>query len=114
MLYLYSPYHLVDAFVRGAYSELMTFLWFPLIALSLVKWVTTLDVRFIVGGAFAMAALSVWIPLDNPLLERRADPPRRAAVLFPGVGGAARWHSVAARADDSSRTPRGRRAGREA
>lgn len=36
VLYAYAPYHLTDAFIRGAYSELAAFLWFPLIALSVL------------------------------------------------------------------------------
>jgi uncharacterized membrane protein len=36
-LYIFAPYHLVDAFVRGAYSELAAFVWFPLILLCVLQ-----------------------------------------------------------------------------
>ena len=41
--YSYAPYHLVDAFVRGAYSELTAFVWFPLILSGFLGWVKTMQ-----------------------------------------------------------------------
>lgn len=37
LFYLYAPYHAVDAYVRGALAELFSFVWLPLILLSIYK-----------------------------------------------------------------------------
>ncbi len=37
MFYLYTPYHAVDAYVRGALAELFSFVWLPLILLASYK-----------------------------------------------------------------------------
>lgn len=41
VFYLYAPYHAVDAYVRGAQSELFSFVWLPLILLFSHKTITT-------------------------------------------------------------------------
>ena len=56
-LYVYAPYHLVDAFVRGAYSELAAFVWFPLIVLSMVLWMEAKHPIWILTGSFCLAGL---------------------------------------------------------
>ncbi len=58
-LYVYAPYHLVDAFVRGAYSELTAFVWFPLILLFMLLWMDTGQHRWIAAGGGSVAALVV-------------------------------------------------------
>lgn len=58
-LYVYAPYHLVDAYVRGAYSELTTFVWFPLIVLSMLGWSRTRRRGWVLGGAFSLAGLVI-------------------------------------------------------
>jgi len=54
ILYSYAPFHLVDAFVRGAYSELTAFVWFPLILHNLYKWLQSPNRR-----SFIFATLSI-------------------------------------------------------
>ena len=56
-LYVYAPYHLVDAFVRGAYSELAAFVWFPLIVLFMVLWAEARHPIWILPGPFPWRAL---------------------------------------------------------
>lgn len=56
-LYVYAPYHLVDAFVRGAYSELTAFVWFPLILLFMILWWQTENKLWILLGSLSLAAL---------------------------------------------------------
>ena len=58
-LYVYAPYHLVDAYVRGAYSELTAFVWFPLIVLCMLEWANTRRKGWIVGGALSLGGLVV-------------------------------------------------------
>ena len=57
ILYLYAPYHLIDAFERGAYAELTAFVWFPLIFLFLVLAGREADRRWLIGAALSIAAL---------------------------------------------------------
>jgi hypothetical protein len=56
-LYVHAPYHLVDAFVRGAYSELTAFVWFPLIVLFMVLWMEAKRPIWILTGSFSLAGL---------------------------------------------------------
>ncbi len=82
VLYSYAPYHLVNAFVRGAYSELTAFVWFPLILHALYRWVATAARRWLLVGALAIAGLLLthnlmpmaFLPVAMlfPLLELRA------------------------------------------
>ncbi|MBN1578646.1 MAG: hypothetical protein JW913_18930 [Chitinispirillaceae bacterium] len=57
VLYSYAPYHLVDAFVRGAYSELASFIWFPWIFFALSKWTENGRKRWVFLGAWFIAGL---------------------------------------------------------
>jgi len=59
VLYMYAPYHLMDAFVRGAHSELVEFLWFHLIALGLFKGRVGARGEWTLVGALAVAGLMV-------------------------------------------------------
>ncbi len=97
-LYSYAPYHLVNAFVRGAYSELTAFVWFPLILHALYRWLATGRRRYLLLGAFSIAGLLLThnlmplaflpIGLVFPLLEAPAwkaasgDSHRRLAGLL--------------------------------
>lgn len=56
-LYIYAPYHLVDAFVRGAYSELTAFVWFPWIVLCMVLWLEGRGPIWILAGSLSIAGL---------------------------------------------------------
>jgi hypothetical protein len=56
-LYVYAPYHLVDAFVRGAYSELTAFVWFPLIVLFMLLWLEARHPIWILAGSISLAGL---------------------------------------------------------
>jgi hypothetical protein len=58
-LYVYAPYHLVDAYVRGAYSELTTYVWLPFIILCMLGWSRTRKKAWILGGAISLAGLVV-------------------------------------------------------
>jgi hypothetical protein len=57
VLYGYAPYHLVDAFVRGAYSELTAFIWFPLIIFGFNRLIVTRRSVYIFIAGFSMAGL---------------------------------------------------------
>ena len=57
VLYMYAPYHLVDAFVRGAYGELGAFVWFPLLAISLLTVGFKAGRLWTLLAAFAVAGL---------------------------------------------------------
>lgn len=58
-LYLYAPYHLVDTYVRGAYSELSAFMWFPLVLLFMVLWRDRPRRAWILGGGLSLASLVI-------------------------------------------------------
>jgi uncharacterized membrane protein len=76
VFYTYAPFHLVDAFVRGAYSELASFVWFPYILLTLHLWLSRGHTRWIILGALSIAALVVTHNLTSMMFVP-------AAVVFP-------------------------------
>jgi uncharacterized membrane protein len=76
VFYAYAPFHLVDAFVRGAYSELTSFVWFPYILLTLHLWLSQGRRRWIVLGALSIAALVVTHNLTSMMFVP-------AALIFP-------------------------------
>jgi 6-pyruvoyl-tetrahydropterin synthase related domain len=57
LLYVLSPYHLVDLYHRGALAELIAFVWMPLVMLAYAKAAEAYSVRAIAGGALAVALL---------------------------------------------------------
>jgi hypothetical protein len=57
VLYMYAPYHLMDAYVRGAYSELAAFVWFPLLGLGLLRICQGQGRRRTVLGGMCVAGL---------------------------------------------------------
>jgi hypothetical protein len=56
-LYTYAPYHLVDAFVRGALSELAAFAWFPFIVYTTYQAILTHRKTWLVLSALSIAGL---------------------------------------------------------
>jgi hypothetical protein len=76
VFYAYAPFHLVDAFVRGAYSELTSFVWFPYLLLTLHLWLSQGRRRWIVLGALSIAALVVTHNLTSMMFVP-------AALIFP-------------------------------
>ena len=59
VLYSYAPYHLVDAFVRGALSELAAFVWFPLVVHTTNQAVLTHKRRWLILSGLSIAGLIV-------------------------------------------------------
>ena len=92
-LYVYAPYHLVDAFVRGAYSELAAFVWFPLIVLFVIRWMESTNLFWLLAGSCSLAGLVlthnimplIFIPtvpiLGAALLGRETNGPGRRRIL---------------------------------
>ncbi len=56
-LYIYAPYRAVDIYVRGAIGEIVSFIFLPLIILSIVKITTAKNLRWVGIGAIATASL---------------------------------------------------------
>jgi hypothetical protein len=59
VVYVYLPYHLADAYVRGALAEFLTFPFFPLILWSFSKLMTTRKIACVGVSALALAGLMV-------------------------------------------------------
>lgn len=57
VLYIYTPYRAVDVYIRGAIGEIVSFVFLPLIALSLLKIKKTGSLRWVGVGAIALASL---------------------------------------------------------
>lgn len=57
MLYIYAPYRAVDIYVRGAIGEAFSFIFLPLIILSLVKLNKLIDWKWVGLGAISVASL---------------------------------------------------------
>ncbi len=57
VLYTYAPYHLVDAFVRGALSELAAFVWFPIIVYTTHRAILTRKRTWLVSSGLSIAGL---------------------------------------------------------
>ena len=56
-LYAYAPYHLVDAFVRGALSELAAFVWFPLVVHTTYQAIITRKRSWLALSGLSIAGL---------------------------------------------------------
>ena len=58
-VYVYLPYHLADAYVRGALAEFLTFPFFPLILWCFCRLLTTKKLQYLAWSALALAGLMV-------------------------------------------------------
>jgi len=92
-LYLYAPYHLVDAFVRGAYSELTSFVWFPLILLFMVLWRQSGGRLWILTGGVSLAGLVLTHNI-MPLIFLPSLPLLGLAIVFGNDGLLSRRNTV--------------------
>ncbi len=57
LVYVYLPYHLADAYVRGALAEFLSFLFFPLILWCFYKLITAKKTGYIAWSALSLAGL---------------------------------------------------------
>lgn len=57
IVYIYTPYRSVDIYVRGAIGEIVSFVFLPLILLSVVKISKSGDIRWMGIGGIALASL---------------------------------------------------------
>lgn len=55
-LYIYSPYRAVDLYIRGAIGEVVSFVFLPLILLSIIK-INESNLRWVGIGALALSSL---------------------------------------------------------
>lgn len=55
LLYIYTPYRSVDLYVRGAIGEIVSFIFLPLILLSVIKISKTGSLRWVGIGAIVLA-----------------------------------------------------------
>lgn len=57
ILYVYAPYRAVDLYVRGALGEIVSFIFLPVILLSIIKLKKTKSLRWVGIGAIATSSL---------------------------------------------------------
>lgn len=57
VLYIYTPYRAVDLYIRGAIGEIVSFMFLPLIVLSVVKLYRDKSLKWIGIGALSLASL---------------------------------------------------------
>lgn len=57
LLYIYTPYRAVDLYVRGAMGEIVSFMFLPLLLLSIIKLRQNNNLKWIGVGAIALASL---------------------------------------------------------
>lgn len=57
LLYLYAPYRAVDVYIRGAIGEALSFVFLPLVVLSVSKLKSSKDLRWIGIGGISIASL---------------------------------------------------------
>ncbi|MFL6215086.1 MAG: 6-pyruvoyl-tetrahydropterin synthase-related protein [Blastocatellia bacterium] len=62
LLYVLSPYHLIDLYHRGAFAELLAFMWMPLVMWAFIKLTRGFNPAALAGGAVAMALLVLTHP----------------------------------------------------
>jgi hypothetical protein len=62
LLYVLSPYHLIDLYHRGAFAELLAFVWMPLIVWAFIRLTRGFTPAALVGGAVAMGLLVLTHP----------------------------------------------------
>ena len=56
LVYIYVPYHLVDIYVRSAFTEFCSFAFLPLVFLSFYELLTTREPRYLAWAALAYGA----------------------------------------------------------
>jgi len=56
LVYIYVPYHLVDIYVRSAFTEFCSFAFLPLVLLSFYELLTTREPRYLAWAALAYGA----------------------------------------------------------
>jgi hypothetical protein len=57
LLYIYTPYRAVDLYIRGAIGEIVSFIFLPLIILSVIKISQDKGIKWVGIGALALASL---------------------------------------------------------
>lgn len=57
VLYIYTPYRAVDLYIRGAIGEIVSFVFLPLIILSIVKINQDRNLKWVGIGGFSLASL---------------------------------------------------------
>ncbi len=57
LVYVYLPYHLADAYVRGALAEFLSFLFFPLILWCFYRLIASGKLHYVVWSALSLAGL---------------------------------------------------------
>ncbi|MEK7616944.1 MAG: 6-pyruvoyl-tetrahydropterin synthase-related protein [Patescibacteria group bacterium] len=57
LLYIYTPYRAVDLYVRGAIGEVLSFIFLPLVILSITKLNQQRNFKWVGIGALALASL---------------------------------------------------------
>ncbi len=57
VLYIYTPYRSVDLYIRGAIGEIVSFVFLPLILLSVIKLSKTRGLKWVGIGAISLASL---------------------------------------------------------
>lgn len=62
LLYMLSPYHLIDLYHRGALAELLSFMWMPLVMLAFARVTERFRAPAIAGGALSFALLTLAHP----------------------------------------------------
>lgn len=62
VIYVLSPYHLIDLYHRGALAELLAFVWMPLVMLAVAKVTERFRAPAVAGGALAFALLVLTHP----------------------------------------------------
>lgn len=100
ILYMAAPYHLMDFYVRGALAEFAAFIWYPLIALAIIRLperrgilLLTLSYGGLILTHLPMAMLTGFF-LIAPLGLKRVLQDR--GVFWPLAGGGALAISLAA------------------
>lgn len=59
VLYLYIPYHAIDAYVRGALAELFSFVWLPLILLFSYQLIETGKRKYLLATGLTLGLLMI-------------------------------------------------------
>jgi hypothetical protein len=59
LVYVYLPYHLADAYVRGALAEFLSFPFFPLILWCFFRLITQKRVQYVAWSAMSLGGLLV-------------------------------------------------------
>jgi len=101
VLYVLSPYHLIDLYHRGALAELLAFVWMPLVILAYARVTERFRAKAIAGGALAYALLILAHPPTAYLFtlafvlfiifyttQTKRWQPLATGLLIVGLGGA--------------------------